>query len=108
MKRNDLERALSALGRIPVERIEEICDAERDGRVIIKPKPKFHVGDTVQIRDAMEHSWIGRTSRVASVSNYLNCPISYRLDIGGGDWMQSMLTRAEAEEALKGDSHDNT
>ena len=37
MKRNDLERALSALGRIPVERIEGICDAERDGRLVVLP-----------------------------------------------------------------------
>lgn len=39
MKRNDLERALSALGRIPVERIEEICDAERDGRLVVLSIP---------------------------------------------------------------------
>lgn len=46
MIENDLRRALKALGNIPVERVEEICEAERDGRLAVLP---CKVGDTVYL-----------------------------------------------------------
>ena len=71
--------------------LEALCNAWRDGRVKIQPKPMFDVGDFVRIIDAMDHRWIGRCGKIVIVSQYENYPISYRLDIGGGDWLQSML-----------------
>jgi hypothetical protein len=37
MNENDLRRALKALGNIPVERLEELCKAEREGKIYIMP-----------------------------------------------------------------------
>lgn len=44
MDKTDLMRALTALGSIPIERVEEICVAERDGRCVVLP---CKVGDTL-------------------------------------------------------------
>jgi len=85
----ELRRAIIA--DISLDRLSEICNAEKEERLEIKPKPAHEVDDTVRIIDAMDRSWIGKIGRVISVSNYFNCPTSYRLDIGGGDWLQSMI-----------------
>lgn len=36
MNKDDLRRALDALGNIPVERVEKICEAERNGALLTK------------------------------------------------------------------------
>lgn len=51
----------------------------------------FKSGDTVVIISAGDPSWIGKEGRIERVSNYRGEPISYKLDIGGGDWLHSCL-----------------
>jgi hypothetical protein len=112
MKRNDLERALSALGRIPVERIEEICDAERDGRCVVLP---CKVGDTVyeallewDCTECLKTSFKPKV-RERKVTHFMlgkSGDIILGVAGDGADYLiygkTAFLTRAEAEEALKG------
>jgi hypothetical protein len=95
MIRNDLERALSALGRIPVERIEEICDAERNGRCVVLP---CKVGDTV-------YSTSPNQDKV--IACYVPSLHTIARWIEDGVFGKTVfLTRAEAEEALKEAQHE--
>ena len=103
MKRNDLERALSALGRIPVERIEEICDAERDGRLVVLP---CKVGEYwardgkryIVAEITMTNAW-GVTVRHYEEGDgkMLSCNPRY---------FAKHYTREAAEAALKGAEHE--
>ena len=111
MKRNDLERALSALGRIPVERIEEICDAERDGRLVVLP---CKVGDTVWmpcINSVLEtkvtEAHVSEFSIGFSTFNVNKHGIPNYHSFCAEDIGKTVfLTRAEAEAALKGAEKD--
>lgn len=53
----------------------------------------YSVGDKVRIIDAMNPDYIGRVATITKVSNYTNSPISYKLSVGGGDWLHSMLEK---------------
>ena len=98
MKRNDLERALSALGRIPVERIEEICDAERDGRCVVLP---CKVGDTVyKIAQGMSLYKPGFIPYVVEVEPKSLSEICQWVEDGYYLGKTVFLTREEAEAAL--------
>ena len=75
------------------EEVQEFAEAKAEGRLRVLLKPAYNVGDLVRIVDAADHTWIGRRAKIKSISNYLNTSILYRLDIGGGDWLQSTLTK---------------
>lgn len=117
MDKTDLMRALTALGAIPIERVEEICDAERDGRVVVLP---CKVGDTVYVIER-EYT-VCHLGTKCSDGGCGGCNVpcdSYEIKtvkarhhqslitiagfIQGGCFGKTVfLTRAQAEEALKG------
>lgn len=120
MTQDDLRRALNALGRIPVERVEEIMQAEHEGRLVVLP---CRVGDTVytvdlDCEDNPEHTkmcfcwnksckscekaylrvWENRTKTVDIRSIVAEMGLCGE---DGGFGKTVFLTRAEAEAALK-------
>lgn len=97
MDKTDLMRALTALGSISIERVEEICDAERDGRVVVLPRK---VGDTVNTKRGKAEVVAWDTTARVKIIGEPDFVKRYRdYDIG------SKIFTAEA--ALKGASNGN-
>jgi hypothetical protein len=49
-------------------------------------------GDKVKIINSLD-TWTGKIGIITSVNRSDNSPISYKLDIGGGDWSHHMLEK---------------
>lgn len=100
----ELRRAL--IYDIPLDRLEEICNAERDGRCVVLP---CKVGDTVYWADAdgdeaLELPLMGYWVTVFSDGEK---KIDGCVQAFGRNWSKPFgtclfLTREEAEQALKG------
>lgn len=72
-----------------IERLEQVKNYMKNSNKI------FAVGDKVKIIDAMNRDYIGSEAEVIKVSNFKNNPISYKLNVGGGDWLHSCLVEIE-------------
>jgi hypothetical protein len=60
----------------------------------------YNSGDTVVIISAMDPAWIGREGEVTKRMDYSGQPVSYKLDIGGGDWEHSSLALVKKAKQL--------
>lgn len=110
---NEFWQRLTACSDIPLDRLEEICNAEREGRCVVLP---FPIGTKVYIvvRHGVLHDKIlenvvcgysenewqgsinkGKDSRFVICHNSYNMPSAYEM-------RDVFATRAEAEDALKG------
>jgi hypothetical protein len=112
---NEFWQRLTACSDIPLDRLTEICNAERDGRCVVLP---CKVGDTVWAYDDVFNQIA--TYQVDMVELYGHKGMSFYsnwrkngelmadLDFDAEDIDKTVfLTRAEAEAALlKGDSHE--
>jgi hypothetical protein len=109
---NEFWQRLTACSDIPLDRLEEICAAERDGRLIVPP---CNVGDTVWVTMAYGETLNPPKKTVVNwFKQHYDGILEARLwmDLGNGYkeygyGIESFgkivfLTREEAEKALKG------
>jgi len=99
MDKTDLMRALTALGSIPIERVEEIMQAEHEGRLVVLP---CEVGDTVYENrwGEVEVAYGYMQPKFDTFSKRFSLYDFYKLG------KTVFLTREAAEAALKGASND--
>lgn len=116
---NDYKKIMAEVKKINTfERLEEICDAERDGRLVVLPCKK---GDTVYVYNLDVCDWV----MSPKVLTFVLCQSGWfvTLDMGSTDkhpdgevWYMKLsdfgktvfLTREEAEKALKGALKNDT
>ena len=100
---NGIKVAIETTSCITLDRLAELVAAERDGRIVVLPVGK--IGDYVE--------WnTGASMRLFQIQSILIEPDGERYDLGdlapfvNHEGINRILTRAEAEAAMKGATHD--